>query len=62
MHPSGPQTFRCCHCYCKARQSDTANDRYSEPRVGPVYADLEGAPFVDYYCNGCAADLSAHAS
>lgn len=28
----------------------------------PVYADLNGKPFTDYYCSSCAADLRAKAN
>lgn len=53
---SGPATFRCSRCYCRVTQSDVEmSDRVSLSGYasGTVWADLDGAPFIDYYCTRC---------
>ena len=40
-----PFTCVCVRCKCITRAGDGC---------GPVYADLDGTPWVDYYCEPCA--------
>jgi hypothetical protein len=54
---SGPRTFRCSHCMCKIYQDPIREEPLLEPRVGTVWADLNGTAFVDYYCTGCKQSL-----
>lgn len=44
LRGNGPLCFLCCACGGRATQTESR----------PVYADLDGRPFIDYYCHECA--------
>lgn len=53
---SGPITVTCRHCGRRATQGPSNTMVQDEHRItGVVWADLDGAPFQDYYCSPCAA-------
>jgi hypothetical protein len=47
-------SVRCCQCRKPFRAGEVTHGT-------AVYADLDGAPFADYYCAVCAGDARAAA-
>jgi hypothetical protein len=50
-----PTIVRCCRCGKVAviKDSEGVYDEIMGRAPSPVYADLEGEPFVAYYCAAC---------
>lgn len=54
---SGPLTFTCIDCGAKVTQADKTTVKRNGHMAGPVFANLQGKPFVDYYCQPCAVKI-----
>lgn len=50
---TGPSTFACCKCPARIQQGSEPESQRGKHRLGIVWADLDGTPFVDYYCTPC---------